>query len=94
MFTRIPFRTSKCVEVMYVDLMRGVVEVAYLNGSIYQYTCVSRRAILSLMCNPCMSLGLWVNHNLRAYDSKTALFGECVIVNHFDAYYYNQEVCV
>lgn len=94
MFTRIPFRTSKCVEVMYVDLIRGVVEVAYLNGSIYQYTCVSRRAILSLMCNPCMSLGLWVNHNLLSCDTKTKLHGECVIVNHFDAYYYNQEVCV
>ncbi len=57
MFIQIPCRTSECVEVMYVNLLRGVVQVAFAKGSVYEYDCVSRRAILNLLMNPNMSLG-------------------------------------
>ena len=78
MFINIPVRTSACVERMVVDPLRGVVQVAYAKGSVYQYDCVSRRAILNLIMNPNMSLGFWVNQNLLPYNSKTRLFGSCV----------------
>ena len=77
MFIQIPCRTSECVEVMYVDLLRGVVQVAYAKGNVYEYDCVSRRAILNLLMNPNMSLGFWVNTNLLPYDCKTRVLGSC-----------------
>ena len=61
MFIQIPVRTSDCVEVMYVDPIRAIVQVAYTKGNIYEYTHVSRR----------------VNDNLLPYDCKTRLFGKC-----------------
>ena len=81
MFINIPCRTSDCVERMVVDPLRGVVQVAYTKGNIYEYTCVSRRAILNLIMNPNMSLGFWVNHNLLPFDCKTRLLGECRVLD-------------
>ena len=80
MFINIPCRTSDCVERMVVDPLRGVVQVAYTKGNIYQYDCVSRRAILNLLMNPNMSLGFWVNSNLLPFDCKTRLLGECKVL--------------
>ena len=69
---------------MYVDPINAVVEVAFAKGSIYQYTNVSRRAILNLLVNPLISLGMWVNHNLTAYDSRT----KCIKLHPMDALMY------
>ena len=57
------FRTSKAVDYVTADLLRGKVNVQFTNGSHYTYTNVSRRAILNLQLNPNMSLGFWVNSN-------------------------------
>ena len=81
MFINIPCRTSACVERMVVDPLRGVVQIAYRKGSIYEYTHVSRRAIANLLLNRNMSLGLWVNDALLPYDTKTSVFGECRLLN-------------
>ena len=62
---------------MVVDPVRAIVQVAYTKGNIYEYTHVSRRAIVNLLMNPNISLGFWVNDNLLPYDCKTRLFGEC-----------------
>lgn len=70
---------------MYIDPINAVVEVAFAKGSIYQYTNVSRRAILNLLVNPLISLGMWVNHNLTAYDSKTKMWGTCTKLHPMDA---------
>ena len=80
MFIQIPCRTSDCVERMYVDPINALVQVAFAKGDIYEYTHVSRRAIINLLMNPNMSLGFWVNTNLLPYDCKTRLFGECTIL--------------
>ena len=37
--------------------------VQFKNGSAYFYSGVSRRAILNLQMNPCLSLGSWFNYN-------------------------------
>ena len=86
MFINIPCRTSDCVERMVVDPVRAIVQVAYTKGNIYEYTHVSRRAIVNLLMNPNISLGFWVNENLLPYDCKTRLFGECTPLRALNAY--------
>ena len=94
MFIRVAPRTSDCVEVMYVNPITAVVEVAYAKGNVYRYTCVSRRAIANLLLNPNMSLGLWVNDNLLPFNCKTRLIGECTVVAYFDQLMNQQPVAV
>ena len=60
------FRSSDAIDTMQVSPILGVVLVEYSNGYTYEYTNVSRRAILNLMANPNMSLGFWVNANCVA----------------------------
>ena len=62
---RIPVRTSDAVDSMVVDPLRGKV-IATLSSGTYEYHGVSRRAILNLLANPNMSLGLWINENVLA----------------------------
>ena len=63
MFTYSATRTSAACQFVHVDLLRGVATVSFKNGHMYEYKNVSRRAIASLMANPNMSLGFWVNAN-------------------------------
>ena len=63
MFTYSATRTSSACQFVHVDLLRGVATVSFKNGNMYEYKNVSRRAIASLMANPNMSLGFWVNAN-------------------------------
>ena len=64
MFTYSATRTSAAVQFVHVDLLLGKATVSFRNGHMYEYKNVSRRAIASLMANPNMSLGFWINHNL------------------------------
>jgi len=66
MFFKVSFRTSDAIEAIYVNPLKGVVELAYAKGNLYRYTNVSRRAIANLLLNPSMSLGFWVNTNCKA----------------------------
>ena len=63
MFFRIANRSSDAIAHIQVSPILGVALVEYSNGYAYEYTNVSRRAILNLMANPNMSLGFWVNAN-------------------------------
>ena len=58
------YRTSKAVNYVTTDLVRGTAHVQFTNGLWYGYTGVSRRAIANLAMQPNMSLGFWVNDNL------------------------------
>jgi len=80
-FIQVPYRFSDCVECMYVDPIRAVVQVAFNKGNVYEYTHVSRRAIANLLLQPSMSLGFWVNRNLLPYDCKSQVFGETTSLN-------------
>ncbi len=75
LFIHIPSRTSECVEELWVNPITGVVQCAFAKGNVYEYTHVSRRAILNLLSQPQMSLGFWVNRNLLAYDCKSKKYG-------------------
>jgi len=57
------FRSSNAIDNISVSPILGVVLVEYSNGYAYEYTNVSRRAILNLMTQPNISLGFWVNAN-------------------------------
>jgi len=63
MFYNITRRTSDAVAFIQVSPILGVALVEFDNGYSYEYTNVSRRAIVNLMLNPNMSLGFWVNKN-------------------------------
>ena len=65
-------RNSACCDGVSVDIINGTASVLYSNGSVYNYTNVSRRAIANLMLNPNMSLGFWINANL--VESKRVAF--------------------
>ena len=68
MFINVARRTSDAVDHLLVSPVLGVVLVEFANGYSYEYTNVSRRAILNLMYNPNMSLGFWANHNCVQSD--------------------------
>lgn len=59
----IPSRKSDAVDSVCVSPLRGVVQATFSTGT-YEYTGISRRAILNLIANPNMSLGFWINENV------------------------------
>jgi len=63
MFFRILNRSSSAIDNIAVSPILGVALVEYSNGLSYEYTNVSRRAIINLMTQPNVSLGFWVNAN-------------------------------
>ena len=73
MFFRIANRSSDAIDNIQVSPILGVVLVEFSNGYSYEYTNVSRRAILNLMANPNMSLGFWVNANCVAVKRTDCL---------------------
>ena len=64
-------RSSSCVDAITVDAINGTAVVLYKNGSVYDYTNVSRRSILNFIMNECASLGFFVNNILK--DSRVAV---------------------
>ena len=58
-------RNSTCADGVAVDLLTGTASVLFANGAVYNYTNVSRRAIANLLLNRNMSLGFWINDNLK-----------------------------
>ena len=64
MFSILP-RTSDAIDSISVSPLRGIVRATFSSGT-YEYTGISRRAILNLIANPNMSLGLWINENVLA----------------------------
>jgi len=58
-------RNSSCSDGIAVDIISGTASVLFSNGSVYRYTNVSRRAIANLLLNRNMSLGFWINDNLK-----------------------------
>jgi len=57
------YRSSTCIRKLHVDPLYATATVYFKNGSIYEYTNVSRRAIANLLINRNMSWGFWVNKN-------------------------------
>ena len=57
-------RPSTSIFYIVVDFASGTATVEYKSGHRYDYTHVSRRAILNLLNTPNISAGFWVNNNL------------------------------
>ena len=72
---------SDCADYIIANVADGVARVAYKNGNVYEYTNVSRRALLNLVMNDNISLGRWINDCLLFVDSKCAKYGTATQVN-------------
>ena len=55
---------STCADYVSVDAIKGTARVMFKDGSIYNYTNVSRRAIIKFMMDDARSLGKFVNNVL------------------------------
>jgi hypothetical protein len=73
MFFRIANRSSDAIAHIQVSPILGVALVEFANGLSYEYTNVSRRAIINLMTQPNVSLGFWVNANCVAVKRTACL---------------------
>ena len=73
MFFHILNRSSNAIDNIAVSPILGVALVEYSNGLSYEYTNVSRRAIINLMTQPNISLGFWVNANCVAVKRTDCL---------------------
>ena len=67
------FRSSDAIDNIAVSPILGVALVEFSNGLSYEYTNVSRRAIINLMTQPNVSLGFWVNANCVAVKRTACL---------------------
>ena len=72
---RLVQRSSSCARWIVADVLAGTCVVEYTNGSTYEYTNVSRRALFNLINNEDASLGFFINNNLLFCDSKSAKYG-------------------
>ncbi len=58
--------TSSCVNELLVDPIKGTASVHFKDGYHYNYTNVSRFAIVNLLQDQAQSIGRWVNKNLKS----------------------------
>ena len=76
MLITVPFRTSSAISSLQVDGLKKQAYVTFKNGKSYAYGNVSTRAILNVLFNPDVSLGFWVNNNLKQSDRAYVLNGD------------------
>ena len=74
-FKGIVKRSSVCVDRIIVDVINATCTVVYKDGSVYDYTNVSRRALFNVLNNENASLGFFINNSLKFVDSKCAKYG-------------------
>jgi len=66
-------RSSSCVSTVGTDIRRGEVRVVFNTGKRYLYKNVPQRSIQTLLTNPDISLGRWVNNHCVTPDSVICL---------------------
>ena len=64
MYIKVPYRSSSAIQSLEVDALKGLALVKFKNGSEYEYSNVSKLAIINVLFNEDVSLGFWVNNNL------------------------------
>ena len=69
-------RSSSAAVAIKVDVLNGTCSVVYNNGTVYDYTNVSRRALFQLLNNETVSLGFFINTHLLYINSKCAQYGD------------------
>ena len=62
------WRSSEWVKYILPDVKNGTCLLETIDGAIYEYVNVSRRAMVNLRYNPNMSFGFWANKNLVHSD--------------------------
>ena len=56
---------STACDSIYVDAIKGTASVLYKDGGIYNYTNVSRRAIIKFILDDARSMGKFINNVLK-----------------------------
>ena len=64
MYITVPYRSSSAIQTLEVDALRGLAHVTFKNGTEYEYSQVSKLAIINVLFNEDVSLGFWVNNQL------------------------------
>ena len=64
MYITVPYRSSSAIQSLEVDALKGLALVKFKNGNEYEYSNVSKLAIINVLFNEDVSLGFWVNNNL------------------------------
>ena len=64
MYITVPYRSSSAIKSLEVDALRGLAHVTFKNGTEYEYSQVSKLAIINVLFNEDVSLGFWVNNQL------------------------------
>ena len=64
MYITVPYRSSSAIQSLEVDALKGLANVKFKNGNEYEYSNVSKLAIINVLFNEDVSLGFWVNNNL------------------------------
>ena len=64
MYIKVPYRSSSAIQSLEVDALKGLALVKFKNGNEYEYSNVSKLAIINVLFNEDVSLGFWVNNNL------------------------------
>ena len=66
------FTNSTCIDMVHVDVINGRSTVMFTDGSRYEYTNVSRRAILMFINDKARSFGKFLNNVLM--DSRVKCY--------------------
>ena len=64
MYITVPYRSSSAIQSLEVDALKGLALVKFKNGNEYEYSNVSKLAIINVLFNEDVSLGFWVNNKL------------------------------
>ncbi len=64
MYITVPYRSSSAIQSLEVDALKGLANVKFKNGNEYEYSNVSKLAIINVLFNEDVSLGFWVNNQL------------------------------
>ena len=64
MYIKVPYRSSSAIQSLEVDALKGLANVKFKNGNEYEYSNVSKLAIINVLFNEDVSLGFWVNNQL------------------------------
>ena len=73
MYIQVPYRSSSAIKSLEVDALKGLANVKFKNGNEYEYSNVSKLAIINVLFNEDVSLGFWVNNHL-VNNEKAALY--------------------
>ena len=82
MYIKVPYRSSSAIQSLEVDALKGLALVKFKNGTEYEYSNVSKLAIINVLFNEDVSLGFWVITNSLTVRRQDYTHQVIVLVLH------------